>query len=848
VGRFYRYSAMNTTQDQGQMTSEEEELARVMQLSVGFVLPMVWKAAYELELFEIMAKASAQLTSREIASHLPTQNPEAPAMLERVLRFLASNSFLTCTLITDKDGNAKRLYGLAPICKLFFRDHNGASMAPFMLLLLDKVLVDSWFHLKDAIIEGGIPFNKAHGMHAFEYPAKDGRFNEIFNAAMHGQTILAMTKILETYKGFEGVKEVVDVGGGTGAALGRIVSRYPQIKGTNFDLPHVIRDAPPCPGVQHIEGDMFQNVPHGEVIFMKCVLHDWSDGHCLKFLKNCRNALPQSGKVVVVEYILPEYPETDLMSRNAAGCDMYMLTINPGGKERTEKEFEALARGAGFAAPVVVCRTFSGCVMELHKINIICSDMGMLTMNPGGKNKRIEKEFKALASRPGFAASKVICRPPLSLNHLAAAANLLAPASPPHREPPNRRLPLAPNHCAVAEVQLSAKTMHHGCQTYHKHAAGKPTFYTRLPSPAPVFISAMKPTEGQIEMTSEEEDLARFMQLPVGFVLPMVLKAAYELDVLEIMAKASAQLTSREIASHLPTQNPEAPAMLERVLRFLASNSFLTCTLITEEDGNSKRLYGLAPICKLFVRDHNGASMAPFMLLLHDKVFVDSWFHLKDAIIEGGIPFHKAHGMHAFDYPAKDGRFNEIFNAAMHSHSTLAMTKILETYKGFEGVKEVVDVGGGTGATLGLIISKYPQIKGINFDLSHVIRHAPPCPGVQHIEGDMFQDVPHGKVIFMKTVLHDWSDGQCLKLLKNCGKALAQSGKVVVVESILPEYPETDLLSRSVACFDMHMLTNPGGKERTLKEFEALARGAGFATPVVVCRTSAGCVMELYKM
>ncbi|KAK3021652.1 hypothetical protein RJ639_046376 [Escallonia herrerae] len=338
------------------MTSEEEELTRVMQLPVGFVLPMVLKAAYELDLFETMAKASAKLTSCEIASRLPTQNPEAPAMLERVLRFLASNSILTCTLITDEGGNTKRLYGLAPICKLFVRDQNGASMAPLMLLLQDKCLglrmipslplthqynFSHRFHLKEAIIEGGIPFNKAHGMHAFEYPAKDSRFNEIFNAGMHSQTTLAMTKILETYKGFEGVKEVVDVGGGTGATLGR---------------------------VQHIEGDMFLNVPHGEVIFMKWILHDWSDGHCLKLLENCRNALPQSRKVVVVESILPEYPDTDLMSRSVTCSDMQMLTVNPGGKERTEKEFEALARAAGFAAPVVVCQTSAGCVMELYKI------------------------------------------------------------------------------------------------------------------------------------------------------------------------------------------------------------------------------------------------------------------------------------------------------------------------------------------------------------------------------------------------------------------------------------------------------------------------------------------------
>ena len=85
-------------------------------------------------------------------------------------------------------------------------------------------------------------------MHAFEYHGKDNRFNEVFNNGMHSHTTTVMNKILETYKGFEGIKEVVDVGGGFGATLRRIVSQYPNIRGINFDLPHVIKDAPPCPG------------------------------------------------------------------------------------------------------------------------------------------------------------------------------------------------------------------------------------------------------------------------------------------------------------------------------------------------------------------------------------------------------------------------------------------------------------------------------------------------------------------------------------------------------------------------------------------------------------------------
>lgn len=104
---------------------------------------------------------------------------------------------------------------------------------------------------------------------------------------------------------------------------------------------------------------------------------------------------------------------------------------------------------------------------------------------------------------------------------------------------------------------------------------------------------------------------------------------------------------------------------------------------------------------------------------------------MKDAILEGGLPFEKAHGMNLFEYPKTEPRFNKVFNRAMLNHSTVIMKKMLETYKGFEGLKEVVDVGGGVGAMLNMIISKYPHIKGINYDLPHVIADAPHHPGIR---------------------------------------------------------------------------------------------------------------------
>ncbi|CAK9139040.1 unnamed protein product [Ilex paraguariensis] len=361
---------MGSTEYQMSPAEEEEEACMfAMQLASASVLPMVLKSALELDLLETIANAGsgAYLSPSELAAQLPTENPDAPVMLDRILRLLASYSVLKCTLKNLPGGGVERLYGLAPVCKFLTKNSDGVSIAPLVLMNQDKVLMESWYYLKDAVLNGGIPFNKAYGMTAFEYHGTDMRFNKVFNQGMSDHSTITMKKILETYKGFEGLSSVVDVGGGTGATLNMIVSKYPTIKGINFDLPHVISDAPSYASVEHVGGDMFVNVPKGDAIFMKWICHDWSDEHCLKFLKNCYEALPNNGKVIIAECILPEAPDSKLTTRNVILIDVIMLAHNPGGKERTEKEFEALAKGAGFQGFRKMCCAFNTWVMEFLK-------------------------------------------------------------------------------------------------------------------------------------------------------------------------------------------------------------------------------------------------------------------------------------------------------------------------------------------------------------------------------------------------------------------------------------------------------------------------------------------------
>lgn len=100
---------------------------------------------------------------------------------------------------------------------------------------------------------------------------------------------------------------------------------------------------------------------------LQWILHDWNDEQCLKLLKNCYKALPDFGKVIVAEYILPRTPEANAAARSVISFDVLMVISCPGGKERRVKEFEALAKRAGFARFRVASNAYNFWVMEFYK-------------------------------------------------------------------------------------------------------------------------------------------------------------------------------------------------------------------------------------------------------------------------------------------------------------------------------------------------------------------------------------------------------------------------------------------------------------------------------------------------
>ncbi|KAK4253785.1 hypothetical protein QN277_010417 [Acacia crassicarpa] len=331
----------------------------------------VLKASLELNLFEIIAKEGGRhVSASEVASKLPSssQHKDLASRIDRLLRLLASHSLLNCSVREKEDGVPERLYAISPVGSYFVAgDNNGGLMTLFSSFICHKALMDAWMNFKVAIVEEDTDlFKKVHGIPMYQYAERDPTWNNIFNKAMANVCDIEMRRILEIYKGFEGISTLVDVGGGTGQNLKMIVSKYPSIKGINFDLPNVIQNAPPHPGIEHVGGDMFESVPKGDVITLKAVCHNWSDENSIKVLRKCHEALPEKGKVIVIELIMPEVIGSTEEAKFAASVDNLMFLHD--GRERTEKEFESLCKRSGFSAFKLASRAFYALgVMEFSK-------------------------------------------------------------------------------------------------------------------------------------------------------------------------------------------------------------------------------------------------------------------------------------------------------------------------------------------------------------------------------------------------------------------------------------------------------------------------------------------------
>ena len=227
----------------------------------------------------------------------------------------------------------------------------------------------------------------------------------------------------------------------------------------------------------------------------------------------------------------------------------------------------------------------------------------------------------------------------------------------------------------------------------------------------------------------------------------------------------------------------------------------------------------------------------------HFQVYADALYS-----VETGKPaVEKTFGTPVFEYFPKNPQESEIFNNAMTMFSGMVIPAVLDVYD-FSGIGTLVDVAGGHGRVLTSILEKYPAMRGVLFDLEHVIAGAQPVIDrlglsgrCSTASGDFFKAVPAGgDAYIMKHIIHDWNDAEAITILKNIRSAMNPGARVILLESVITPGSQPDFGK----IIDLEMLLMPGGRERTEQEFRELFKRAGFTLTRIVPTKSPLSVVE----
>lgn len=325
---------------------------------------------------------------------------------------------------------------------------------------------------------------------------------------------------------------------------------------------------------------------------------------------------------------------------------------------------------------------------------------------------------------------------------------------------------------------------------------------------------------------------AQLIQMAAGAWVSGIVYAAARLGLADQLA--SGPKSAAEVAGPTGTHAPS----LHRLMRTLASLGILT-----ERDGQR---FALTQLGEALKSGAPGAARST-LIAFGSPWFSKGWSEILYSLQTGKTGFEKAMGMPVFDYLAQHPDDASYFSEAMVGFHGAEPAAVADAYD-FSGAGVVVDVGGATGNMLGAVLSRHAAPRGVLFDRPHVVRDAPVlleargvAPRVTIEPGDFFERVPAGgDVYILSHIIHDWNEEQCLTILGNCRKAMRPDGRLLIVETVLPEgdTPHQGKLQ------DMIMLVIPGGQERTAEEYRVLLDKAGFRLTRIVPTASVVSVVE----
>jgi hypothetical protein len=326
---------------------------------------------------------------------------------------------------------------------------------------------------------------------------------------------------------------------------------------------------------------------------------------------------------------------------------------------------------------------------------------------------------------------------------------------------------------------------------------------------------------------------AELMEMIFGFQASRAIYVAAELGIADLLADGAA--TVEELAAATGTR----PPMLYRLLRALAGRGIFS----EREDGR----FVMTPLAEPLRRGAPGGSARGYALLAGQPFAQRPWEELLSTLRTGQPGFERVYGASLFEYLSSNADANDIFNDAMTSNTSREADAVVAAYD-FGALGTIVDVAGGHGGLIAAILAANPRTRGVLFDRPHVIAGASAilqkrgiAERCQLIDGDMFASVPPGgDAYIVKRAVHDWDDDRAAAILQNCGRAMNEGGRVLVIDMVIPPGNDRD----PGKFYDLLMMVMLGGRERTEPEFAELLASAGLKLTRIIPTRSPLSIVE----
>lgn len=326
------------------------------------------------------------------------------------------------------------------------------------------------------------------------------------------------------------------------------------------------------------------------------------------------------------------------------------------------------------------------------------------------------------------------------------------------------------------------------------------------------------------------DDEAALLELITSSWKSQAVRVAAELHLPELLA--AGPRTSSELADRTDTHQPA----LRRLLRAL-----VTIDIVAENDDGT---FALTPMGAQL------GSLESWSIWWGGHAWPE-WSGLLDTVRSGTSARAHLAPAAGFDGLAADPNRAAVFHAAMAELTSLEAKGVVRTYD-FSPFHHIVDVGGGYGELLAVILIAHPRARGTIVDLPHSVdgarRHVAQAGIADRCEilpDDFFESVPSGKDAYiLKNVLHDWDDPDARRVLASCRDAMPAHSTLLVIERVMPDRLTVSGPDQAAVRADLHMLIAHGARERTQAEFNDLLLESGFTLQTVVQASGGLSILE----